>query len=316
MPRASNHTRRQASVDHPRHPPPSLQAQAVQYSHQVPHASDYESDNPAYLSDIPVPRAPEPRTNDELNLTVLKRHNPEICSILSIAPYAVIYEFNPQPEPTWNKSGIEGSLFICQLTPGPQLGEDRYNATVVNRRGMENFDAELREADNTGVEVTDDYVIISLMEAGVQKIFGIFIFSEGPGSSTEKTRMLNAELMKQCAIQAGLSLKAAEAAASAALPVQNNGHVHAEEPSVSDLAVGVPMGRQTSLQELFGRQRVEDASFSVRVHSPEGRGHAGGVEQQLFGRGRQAQAGPQVVPPQQQDVLGDLFRRAGLGYQS
>jgi hypothetical protein len=182
---------------------------------------------------------------------------------------------------------------------------------------MENFDAELREADNTGVEITDDYVIVSLMEEGMQKIFGIFIFSEGLGSSTEKTRTLNAEQMKQCAIQAGWSLKAAEAAATQALPVQRNGHAHAEEPSAQDLAMGVPMGRQTSLQELFGRQRVEDASFSVRVHSPEGRGNADGMEQHLFGRSRQAQFGPQAAAlPQQQDVLGDLFRRAGLGYQS
>jgi hypothetical protein len=181
---------------------------------------------------------------------------------------------------------------------------------------MENFDAELREADNTGVEITDDYVIISLMEQGVQKIFGIFIFSEGPGSSTEKTRTLNAELMKQCAIQAGSSLKAAEAAAAQALRAQKNGPAHANEPSVQDLALGVPMGRQTSLQELFGRQRVEDASFSVRLHSPEGRGHAEGPEQQFLGRNRQGQSGsPAAAPPPQQDVLGDLFRRAGLGYQ-
>ena len=317
MPRVSNHTRRQASVDHPRHPPVSLQAQAVQHSHQVPPASDYESDNPAYLSDLPISRAPETRTNDELNLTVLQRHRPEIFSILSIAPYAVIYEFNPHPEPSWNKSGIEGSLFICQLTPGPQLGEDRYRAIVLNRRGLENFDAELREADDTGVEVTDDYVIVSLMEKGVQKIFGIFIFSEGPGSSTENTRTLNADLMKQCAIQAGLSLKAAEVAASEALPVQNNGHAHPEEPSMQDLATGVHMGRQTSLQELFGRQRVEDASFSVRVHSPEGRGQVDGTGQQPFDRSRRAQPGlGPVAPAPEQDVLGDLFRRAGLGYQS
>ena len=130
MPRVSNHTRRQASVDHPRHPPQSLQAQALQHSHQVPQVSDYESDNPAYASDLPLPRPPETRTNDELNLTVLQRHNHEVSSILSIAPYAVIYEFNAQPEPTWNKAGIEGSLFICQLTPGPQLREDRYSAML------------------------------------------------------------------------------------------------------------------------------------------------------------------------------------------
>ena len=316
MPRASYHTRRQASVDYPRHPPKSLQAQNIPDAHQGLPPSDYESDNAAYLSDLPASRPPQPRTNDELNLTVLRRHRPEVASILSIAPYAVIYEFNPQPEPTWNKSGIEGSLFICQLTPGPRLGEDRYTAIVLNRRGMENFDAELREADKTGVEIKDDYVIISLVEHGVQKIFGVFIFSEGPGSSTEKTRKLNAELMKQCAIQASSSLKTAEAAAAEALPGQKNGHAHSNEPSVQDAALGVPMGRQTSLQELFGRQRVEDASFSVRVHSPTGRGHTDGMEQQLLDRNRQAPLGPQTAAlPQQQDILGYLFRRAGLDYQ-
>lgn len=311
--RRSHHTRRQASVDYPRHPPQSsLQPHHIQQYSQIPQASDYESDNAAYLSDLPPPHAPEPRTNDELNLSVLKRHNPEISTILSIAPYAVIYEFSPHPEPSWNKSGVEGSLFICQLVPGSQLDEDRYTALVLNRRGLENFEAELREADNTGVEITDEYVIVSLMEDGVQRIFGIFIFSEGPGSSTEKTRTLNADLMKQCAIQAGVSLKAAEAAATEALPSQHNGHMRVDESPTEEM--GAPMGRQVSLQELFGRQRVEDASWSVRVHSPEGRGQNEFIQQQMFNRSRQAQHGPQSAAPPP-DILGDLFRNAGLGFQ-
>lgn len=315
--RRPNHTRRQASVEYPKHAPrSSLEAPTFQQYPQIPQASDYESDNPNYLAEITAPRVPKVRTIDELNHSVLRRHSPEIASILSIAPYAVIYEFNPHPEPSWNKSGVEGSLFICQMVPGPRLGEDRYTAIVLNRRGLENFEAELREADNTGVEITDEYVIVSVMENGVQRIFGIFIFSEGPGSSTEKTRVLNAELMKQCAVQAGLSLKAAEAAATEALPGRDNGHTIRDEPSIEDLAMGVPMGRQTSLQELFGRQRVEDASWSVRVHSPQGRGQDSTVQQQAFHGSRQTQPGPRPGPvPQQQDILGNLFRNAGVGYQ-
>ena len=232
---------------------------------------------------------------------------------MSIAPYAVIYEFTPHPEPAWTKSGIEGSLFICQLTPGP-LGQDRYIAIVLNRRGLDNFETELREGDNSGIEVTEEYVIVSLEEAGMQKIYGIFIFSEGPGSSTEKTRDLNGQLMKQCAVQAGLSLKAAEAAAAEALPPQNNGHLDRED-SIDEATFGVPMGRQISLQELFGRQRAEDASWSVRVHSPEGRGP--GLPYPTAGPSMLTQLGPQpAFAREQQDVLGDLFRRAGLGYQS
>jgi len=316
--RRSNHSRRQASVDYPRHPPQSsLQPHSLQQYQQVAQASDYESDNAAYLSDLPAPAAPEARTNDELNLAVLQRHNPKIASILSIAPYAVLYEFNPHPEPSWNKSGIEGSLFICQLVPGYHLGEDRYAVIILNRRGMENFDAELREADNTGVEITDEYVIVSLMEDDVQRIFGIFIFSEGPGSSTEKTRTLNADLMKQCAVQAGLSLKAAEAAATEALPHHHDGNTRGDDPSMENVGMGVPMGRQISLQELCGRQRVEDSSWSVRVHSPEGRGQDNSMQPQTFGKSQPFQSGPRpvAVPPQQQDILADLFRNAGVGYQ-
>jgi hypothetical protein len=315
----SNHARRQASVDFPRHPPQSsVPGLVAQYAQNVGQPSDYESDNAAYLSDLPAARPPQTRTNDELNLSVLQRYNPEISSILSIAPYAVIYEFTPHPEPTWNKSGIEGSLFICQLSPGRRLGEDRYVVFVLNRRGLENFEAELREADNTCVEITEEYVIVSLMEGGAQKIYGIFIFSEGVGSSTEKTRSLNAELMKQCATQAGISLKAAEAAAVEAVPSQNNGHQYGAESAIDGLAMGVPMGRQISLQELFGRQREEDAGWSVRVHSPEGREEGKIASQQAFGGSRQAQTGPPATSPQQQhsDVLGDLFRRAELGYQA
>lgn len=311
--RRSTHSRRQASVDFPRYPPQSSLPTHIVQQQQPAQPSDYESDNPAYLSDVPAPRPPQTQTNDELNLSVLKRHNPEISSILSIAPYAVIYEFTPFPEPAWNKSGVEGSLFICQLNPGSQLGEDRYAAIVLNRRGLENFEAELREADNTGVEITDEYVIVSLMEGGAQKIYGIFIFSEGPGSSTEKTRILNADLMKQCAAQAGLSLKAAEAAATEALPSQNNGHQYGGDSSMDEVVAGVQMGRQISLQELFGRQRAEDASWSVRVHSPQERQQDAGILPQAFPPNPQAIPNSRPVAPNQQpDVLGDLFRRAGL----
>jgi hypothetical protein len=284
----------------------------------LPQVSDYDSDFLASLSDHPAPPTQPPRpnlTNDELNFLVLRRHSPSISAILSIAPYAVIYEFSPHPAPTWTKSNIEGSLFICQLSPGETLGEDRYIAIVLNRRGLENFQAELREADNTGVEITDEYVILSLMEEGVQKIYGIFIFSEGPGSSTERTRTLNADLMKQCAVQAGLSLEAAEAKAQEALPPQqHNGHAcGTAESSVGDGKAEVPMGRQISLQELFGRQRAEDASWSVRMHSPEGRGQS---TPQIDGGTVYPQSGTQIgSTAEKPDILGDLFRKAGLGYR-
>ena len=282
-------TRRNPSVEIPRYPPataPQPTIQQLQQIHQQENlvSDSYDSDNQAYPSDYPIRPPPAERTNDELNLSVLRRHNPDITTILSIAPFAVIYDFTPLPEPTWSKSGVEGSLFICHLTPGPH-GEDRYIATVLNRRGPDNFTAELREGDNAGVEVSGDFVIVSYRHGREQRINGIFIFSDGPGTSTEKTRGLNADLMKSLATQAGLSRKTAEAAAAR----HTNGHMKEAEATVTEAPTGSSMTRQMTLQDMFSQQR-------------QASGYDGGNDSRLQ---------PQGAAPQQ-DVLGDLFRRAGF----
>jgi len=309
--RRSGPSRRQQSVDYPRYPPQSTsqtQPAAVQ-APQLQPVSDYESDYQGYSSDYPTKPPPANRTNEELNLSVLKRYNPEISSILSIAPYAVVYEFSPIPEPTWSKTGVEGTLFICQLTPGAYK-EDRYIAIVLNRRGLDNFEAELREGENAGVEITDEYVIISFKDGHEQKIYGVFIFSEGPGTSTEQTRTLNAELMKTLAMHAAVSRQAAEAAAASATAQPTNGYMQPAEQSRENQHGSVPMGRQISLQQLFGQQRAEDASWSVRAHNLDGTTVDGPV--QTPATGVRTQLEPQASS-QQPDILGDLFRRAGLG---
>ncbi|KAF7514376.1 hypothetical protein GJ744_000146 [Endocarpon pusillum] len=303
------HSRRQASVEYPRHPPLSA-ASNLQAPNQVPQISDYESDTAyAYLSDqppstqLPVPS----RTIDELNLSVLQRYNPSIKSIPCVAPYAVIYTFSPLPEPAWIKSGVEGSLFICQLEPG-ELGEDRFTAIVLNRRGLENFEAQLQEDETGGVELTDDYIIVTSNVSGQPTASGIWVFSEGPGSSTAITRDLVAQFVKEKAVEAGQSRKAAEEArkqrSTALYPLyqQDNGF-------------GAPMGRQISLQEMLGQQRKEDDEWSIKMHSPDG-----SQPPSLPIRvSRQAQQGPQPVTQQQQhpqalsqNHLRDLFMKAGL----
>ncbi|KAI1613837.1 hypothetical protein EDD36DRAFT_417697 [Exophiala viscosa] len=315
-------SRRQHSVDYPKYPSMSSNTQTPQPSsnptplpapmpvpptHPAILASDYESDNQGYQSDYPSQPPPPTRTNEELNLSVLKRHNPEISSILSVAPYAVVYEFSPMPQPEWTKTGVEGSLFICELVPG-SYGEDRYSAIVLNRRGLDNFEAELREGENAGVEITGDYVIISFKEGHEQKIYGVYIFHE-PGSSTEHAQQLNGELMKSLADHAGASKQAAEAAASAAIAQHTNGHIQEAEQALHNQQGEAPgPGQQISLQQLFGQQRAADASWSVRAHN-------------LDGSQQQASLAPLGGPPshptpqpapQRADVLGDLFRRAGL----
>ncbi|KIX98201.1 uncharacterized protein Z520_06281 [Fonsecaea multimorphosa CBS 102226] len=319
--RRSGNSRRQQSVDFPRYPPLSQPQTEPPISALAPgplpaatsaaalptpvavappqlavQISDYESDNQGYQSDYPTKPPPPNRTNEELNLSVLKRHNPQISSILSIAPYAVVYEFSPLPQPEWTKTGVEGSLFICELTPGP-LGEDRYSAIVLNRRGLNNFEAELREGENAGVEITGEYVIISFKEGYEQKIYGVYIFHDGPGTSTENAQKRNGELMKSLADHAGVSRQAAEAAASAATAQHTNGHMLQAEQTLQDQQASAPApGQQISLQQLFGQQRSDDAAWSVRAHEYDGR----------------------TLPPsqpglQQPDVLIDLFRKAGFG---
>lgn len=138
--------------------------------------------------------------NDNLNLKVVNRHYSAVRAILSIAPYAVIYTFSPLIS-GWEKSGIEGTLFICELLPSAS-GRPGYSVIILNRRGLENFAMELRSADD--VEVTDEYIILQNREERENdpQIIGLWIFAEPPPSSTAEARTANAQLIKACANQA------------------------------------------------------------------------------------------------------------------
>ncbi|KAJ9192252.1 hypothetical protein DTO166G4_6294 [Paecilomyces variotii] len=275
-------------------------------------ASDYESDNAYYCSDnqqqqVQPMSLPPTRSNEELNLSVLRRHDPAISSILSLAPYAVVYIFSPSTR-QWEKSGIEGSMFVCQLTQG-DIGEERYSVFVLNRRGLNNFDVDLTDGEN--VEITDEYVILKTDETdenggggNESRIYGLWIYSEPPPNSTAETRTLNAQVIKECAVHAGQSLKLAHERLE--IERQNDIHAVAEQEGVYS---SVPMDRQVSLKDLFGQQRAQDDGWTVRMHSP---GHAEPPQGQFWPQ--QMQVPMQPAPTG--DVLGDLFRRAGVAYQT
>lgn len=318
------------------------------------HLTDYESD--AYFSDMQHQQAaaavaaPPLRSNEEINLSVIRRHNPSVTSILSLAPYAVVYIFSPTTR-QWEKNGVEGTLFVCEQMQG-SMGEDRYTAFVLNRRGLNNFDLPLTDSDN--VEVTEEYVILKADEGtedepgengiadpvnpqhGRQngsspadvRIYGLWIYSEPPPNSTSEARTINAQMIRDCAARAGDSLKRAQANLQAMR--QAGLHVAAaaaetQAPPLEEVQASVPMGRQISLKDLFGQQRAQDDGWSVRAH------HMGPGELQqsqnqpdMMQQSHHYQQQYQMPPPQQQpppppqpqgDVLGDLFRRAGLAYQ-
>lgn len=271
--------------------------------------SDYESDV-NYVSDAPPP--PPTRTNAELNLSVLRRHDPAIASILSIAPYAVVYIFSPASE-QWEKSGIEGTLFVCQLSAS-ELGVERYSVVVLNRRSMDNFRVELLDGSN--VEITEDYVILQYNDDdGSPQVYGIWIFSEPAPSSTANSRSINAQIIQECAIQAETTSKMAEQTLQADGPLGEDFEIVESEP----------MGRQLSLKELFGQQREQDDGWSVRSHSPQMKQpqFVPSADTNFFRTARrhgeqQQQQHPPATNPIRQSNHGknllDLFRTAGQKY--
>ncbi|KAM5442759.1 hypothetical protein MferCBS31731_002144 [Microsporum ferrugineum] len=284
----------------------------------------------------PAPIPAPTRTNEELNLAVLRRHDPSISSILSLAQYAVVYHFNATTQ-LWEKIGVEGTLFVCQLTQG-ELGEERYSVFLLNRRGMNNFDVKLSTGDD--IEITEEYVILKVdehnrgpetQEKGAivtspgQKamIYGIWIFSEPPPSSTADARSINAQVIKECAVHAGESRKLAEerlAAERNRTATQQNMYT-GDTGNGEHAQGGIPMGRQISLKELFGQQRAQDDEWSVKVHSPVP-GNEGPPTMPFPPSSHQPPLpqhpgswGPaQPYPSTGNDVLGELFRSASMNY--
>lgn len=222
------------------------------------------------------------RTNEELNLSVLRRVYPEITALEHVTPYVALYTLNEDTS-QWEKGGIEGTLFICQLTHS-SIGAERFCAVILNRRGLNNFYLELTSSEE--MEISDPYIILR-----GDQVYGLWIFADPPPSSTANCRVETAEKMTEIVDRAQASREARKKA--------GNGHI----PEHVEAASSASMGRQVSLRDLFGQQREQDAGFSVHSHS---------------GHPTPSQVQHQQVQPAQQDVLGQLFMKAkqefnGLG---
>ena len=256
------------------------------HSQPPPQPSDYETDAPPPAVDVPLP---PPRSNEELNFSVLRRKYPELSTIEHVTPYAALYTFNLETQ-QWEKLGVEGTLFLCKLAPS-SIGADRYSVAILNRRGLDNFYLELTSEED--MEFTDPYVILQ-----GDQVYGIWVFADPPPASTANCRIETADKIMKAAEKARLSRKAKEHEA-------RNGVYQALEQVET---TAVPMGRQLSLRELFGQQRQQDAGFSVHNHH----------SQQTPQNYPQHQAYTTTLNPEmsQQDVLGQLFFNAKQNYNA
>ena len=148
-----------------------------------------------------LPTNPPTVTDDDLNLSVLRRHLPSTTSIAFLAPYAVIYIYSTATN-GWEKNGIEGTLFVVELQ------NEKYAVLVLNRRGLNNFTLPLKSAED--VEITQEYVILEGIEGdglrsgnvGEKKVYGIWIFEEEQGS-TRGVREACGRCIVECAEKAG-----------------------------------------------------------------------------------------------------------------
>ncbi|CEI65963.1 unnamed protein product [Fusarium venenatum] len=169
---------------------PRKQRHTRQPSNRIPAVSDYESDAAVIHTDY---APPPPRTNTELNLSVLQRYLPSIHTILSIAANAVIYTFNSTSE-SWEKSGVEGTMFVCAQSPSSEdpAQQPRACVFVLNRRGLDNVIVDLSRVSHA--EVSGELVIMKVegdWEEG-DKVLGVWIHND-----KDETREMNAAIIQE-----------------------------------------------------------------------------------------------------------------------
>lgn len=198
-------------------------------SGRIPAVSDYESDAAAVHASY---EPPPPRDNNELNLSVLRRYLPSIHTILSIAANAVVYTFDSLAE-QWDKSGIEGTMFVCAQAPLPEDPNQRPRACVfvLNRRGLDNVIVDLARVTHS--ELTSELVILSVAgewEGQEPRVMGLWIHNDH-----EETRQVNFAMIEEAWSIA-----------------RSSGVVEGAGPEVGPAMQA--MGRRLSLSELFTKQ--------------------------------------------------------------
>lgn len=277
-------------------------------------ASDYDTDTANITDATATAMAAAPaRSNNELNLLVLRRYVPQIERIISIAPFAVVYLFSPESQ-QWEKCGIEGTLFVCQLQPTHVGGYPRYNVAILNRKSLDNFVTELVSSED--IEITEQYVILQVIgEDGAPNIYGLWIFSDEQEQVNTREAVANA--IQECAVRAeqGGEQDAYGEPAAYNLDGAADGPEEVPAPAQSGMS-----GQQIDLLSLFSKsQAAQESTPTQRDGRPQPPGQpsqpsrfSATADTDFFrASGSPANAGQQPSqPPVQQNVLLDLFKSA------
>ncbi|CAK4033127.1 decapping enzyme Dcp1 like [Lecanosticta acicola] len=278
-------TAKQRNAQAHRAPPPKL-----------PPASDYDTDAANYTDNaaqqIAVAASPPDRTNEELNMLVLKRWYPDIEHILAIAPFAVIYSCHPETG-QWDKCDIQGSLFVCQIAAQPG-GYPGFKAIILNRRHMENW--ELRLVSTDDIEVTKEFVICTVLEKEqgengeayeTPRFHGIWMFQDTEGGKEVRDRVV--KVLLECAEQAEQFAQLAGEETA-----EENGHGQGYGQYEYGLD-GMPTGQTFHAEQ----QRYEEPAQQLPQQLPQQAPSMAGQQidlATLFGKPQQAQQGPVPLP--------------------
>lgn len=111
------------------------------------------------------------RSNNEINMTVLKRYVPAVTRIHSIASQAVLYTLDSSTEAAgFEKANMEGPLFTCQLN-GNELDNCVF---ILNRKTTDNFKLDMSRVTNFELQGEMLY-IQSTGSGGEPQIWGLYI---------------------------------------------------------------------------------------------------------------------------------------------
>ena len=103
----------------------------------------------------------------EMNLRVLRRFDPSIVHIVSVASFAVLYSY----EGEWSKTATEGPLFLFQRAAAP------HGLLILNRNGPVSFSVDIHRDDD--IEMSKGFIIYrphAQLDAAEEDIYGIWVY--------------------------------------------------------------------------------------------------------------------------------------------